>query len=225
MIAIDDLHLQAGSFSVKGLTLRVPEGAYGVLMGRTGSGKTTLLEAVAGLQPTQSGTIRLNGRDVTHEKPAARGVGYVPQEGALFQAMRVREQLGFALRIRGRSKADIAERVGELARLLGIEPLLDRYPDKLSGGERQRVALGRALAFRPATLLLDEPLSALDEATRHQMYDLLRRVQRASGATTLHVTHSREEAEALADRVYRIEDGRIVEGDVVDNEATQEIQP
>ncbi len=194
----------------------VPTGAYAVLMGRTGSGKTTLLEAVAGLQAVRAGRIVLGGRDVTREKPAARGVGYVPQEGALFAQMRVRDQIGFALRVRGRPRREVRQRVAELAGLLGVTPLLDRYPDRLSGGERQRVAVGRALAFRPATLLLDEPLSALDEETRHQMIALLRDVQRTSGATTLHVTHSIEEARALADRLYRLEDGHVVEVAVQD---------
>src|SRR4051812_42480304 len=174
-------------------------------MGRTGCGKTTLLEAVCGLRPVRAGRIRLGTADVTHLPPADRGIGYVPQDLALFPAHTVRGHLGFALEVRGRPRAEVDGRVAELADLLGLGGLLDRTPDGLSGGEAQRVALGRALAFRPSVLLLDEPLSALDEDTRAGMYDLLRAVQRQTGVTTLHVTHSRAEAKALADRLFVFE--------------------
>jgi ABC-type sulfate/molybdate transport systems ATPase subunit len=123
--------------------------------------------------------------------------------------MTVRDQLGFGLRIRRAARAMVDERVRELAELLGVERLLDRSPRGLSGGEIQRVALGRALSFRPRTLLLDEPLSALDESTREELAGLLRRVQTAAGATVLHVTHNREDARLLADLILRLEEGCI----------------
>ena len=180
-----------------------------MLMGETGSGKTTLLEAVAGLKPILDGRILLGDRDVTHLKPAERDIGYVPQDGALFSTMSVEQQLGFALAIRRFSRAQIKRRVEELAELLHIQHLLNRSIHGLSGGERQRVALGRALSFRPATLLLDEPLSALDDATRERMYVLLKDIQEQTGVTTLHVTHSLDEAASLADCLFRIEGGKV----------------
>jgi ABC-type sugar transport system ATPase subunit len=211
MIAIDNLHLHAGAFALDGLSLTVPTGEYAVLMGKTGCGKTTLLEAICGLRPVRSGRIVLLGRDVTHLRPAERGVGYVPQDLALFPTLRVREHLAFALEVRRRPAGEIAARVEEMAGLLGISALLERYPQGLSGGEAQRVALGRALAFHPRVLLLDEPLSALDEDTRGGMTDLLRSVQRRTGVTTLHVTHSLTEARRLADRLFVLAGGVVRE--------------
>jgi ABC-type sugar transport system ATPase subunit len=148
---------------------------------------------------------------VTRLKPADRGVGYVPQDLALFPSMTVREHLAFALEVRRRPRADVDKRVGELSDFLGIAHLLNRRPPGLSGGESQRVALGRALAFRPPVLLLDEPLSALDDETRNEMYNLLRSVQRLTGVTALHVTHSVAEAKALADRVLLLDGGAVSE--------------
>jgi len=209
MISLSELTICQGGFSLRGVSLEIPTGQYGVLMGKTGTGKTTLLEAICGLRPLTAGRIRLMGRDVTNLRPAARGLGYVPQDGSLFSRLTVREHLAFALVIRRWSRAAIDRRVEELAQLLGIEHLLDRRPSGLSGGEIQRVALGRALAMRPGVLLLDEPLSALDEDTRQEMYDLLRSVRRQTGATVLHVTHNRSEADRLSDRVFELRDGGV----------------
>lgn len=203
MIEVDKITAVAGDFVLRDFSLVVPEGEYGALMGRTGCGKTTLLEVIAGLKPVQAGRILLGGRDVTRLRPALRGIGYVPQDGALFTNLTVREHLAFALVIRRVSEAEIRERVAGLADMLGIEYLLERYPFGLSGGERQRVALGRALSFRPRVLLLDEPLSAVDEETREEMYGLLRTVHGETGVTVLHVTHNAEEARQLAQHVFR----------------------
>jgi len=211
VIQVEQLSIQAGAFRLDGLNLAIPAGTYGVLMGRTGCGKTTLLETVCGLKPARAGRILLCGRDVTALPPAARGIGFVPQDGALFSTHTVRSQLGFALRIRGASEEKIRRKVDELSELLTLRHLLDRKPQGLSGGEGQRVALGRALAFEPKVLCLDEPLSALDEETRDQMYQLLRRVQQETGVTALHITHSRAEAEALGDRVLLLRDGKLQE--------------
>ena len=210
MIAIDNLHLRAGAFRLDGLSLTIGTSEYAVLMGKTGCGKSTLLEAVAGLKPAHAGRILLY-RDVTHLRPSERGAGYVPQDLALFPTLTVREHLAFALVVREWPQAAIERRIDELARLLGIAHLLGRHPQGLSGGEAQRVALGRALSFRPRVLLLDEPLSALDEDTRADMIALLRAVQRATGVTTLHVTHSLTEARRLADRLFVFEGGAVVE--------------
>ncbi len=212
MIALENLALRAGAFALDGVSFRVETGQYAVLMGKTGAGKTTLLEAVAGLKPVRAGRVLLMGRDVTALKAAERGVGYLPQDLALFPTMTVREHLEFALRLRRWSNGAVAGRVAELAELLGIGHLLPRRPEGLSGGEAQRVALGRALSFHPRVLLLDEPLSALDDETRQQMYALLRTVQRQTGVTALHVTHNLSEAKALADRLIVLKDGVIFEG-------------
>ncbi len=209
MISLAQIAVRQGAFSLQNLTLEVPTGTYGVLMGRTGSGKTTILEAICGLRPVVAGTVRLMGRDVTGLKPAARGVGYVPQDMALFSTLTVREHLAFSLVVRRWSRAAIHARVEQMAQLLGIAHLLDRKPHGLSGGESQRVALGRALAIQPEVLLFDEPLSALDEDTRGEMYELLRFIRRQATFTVLHVTHNRAEAESLADRLLEIRDGSI----------------
>lgn len=209
MIEITDLSLRNGSFALDGLSLRVPERGYAVLMGATGCGKTTLLEAICGLKPVTAGSIRLAGRDVTALRPAERGVGYVPQDAALFATMTVAENLGFALRVRGRPAAEVRERVESLAEELGVTHLLNRRPLGLSGGEAQRVALGRALAARPAVLCLDEPLNALDADTRQEMIQLLKRVQAHTGVTALHVTHDREEARQLGEVFFQFSQGTV----------------
>ena len=177
----------------------MPVGKYAVLMGKTGQGKTTILECVCGLRHIEAGSICVDSVDVTNWLPGDRQIGYVPQDLALFPTLNVREHLEFALRLRKESRNKIKERVEELSGVLKIHHLLDRSIDGLSGGERQRVALGRSLAFEPSVLLLDEPLSALDESTRLEIQDLLREVSETSNVTTLHVTHRRDEAQALAD--------------------------
>jgi ABC-type sugar transport system ATPase subunit len=211
LIAVENLCLRQGAFTLEGITFTIPAGRYGVLMGRTGAGKTTILEAIAGLRRITSGQVSLDGGVKTGATPAERGVGYVPQDAALFGAMTVRANLSFALAIRKRPPAEITTRVHELADWLRIGQLLDRYPRGLSGGEAQRVALGRALAARPRILLLDEPLSSLDEETREQMAAHLRTVKESGQVTVLHVTHNRREAEQLADVWLRLEGGRVIE--------------
>lgn len=210
MIEVRQLSIAAGRFRLEEVSFEVPTGAYAVLMGRTGSGKTTILESICGLRRAMGGMIRLMNRDVTRLPPGARGIGYVPQDRALFQTMTVRENLAFALELRRWSRADIERRVKELAGLLGLRHLLERRPLGLSGGESQRVALGRALSFQPDVLCLDEPLSALDDETREEIYALLRSVREHTGVTALHVTHHLGEAERLADRVLLLRDGCIV---------------
>jgi ABC-type sugar transport system ATPase subunit len=216
MIELYDVTIRSGSFQVSNLKLTVPAGTYAAFMGGTGQGKTTILEAICGLRPVTSGRILLGGVDMTRRKPGDRSVGYVPQDLALFPTMTVREHLEFALRVRRWSRTAIKDRVAELAQVLRIEPLLDRGTRGLSGGESQRVALGRALSFRPGILLLDEPLNALDEATRDRLCELLRTVQKASGLTMLHVTHSRAEARSVADQLIILESGRRREQPVTD---------
>jgi ABC-type sugar transport system ATPase subunit len=209
VIRLDDIAWRAGTFRLEKISVSIPTGSYAVLMGATGSGKTTLLEIICGLRRPSEGRVFIGDREVTYQPPAARGVGYVPQDGAMFPTMTVREQLGFALRLRRRASPEIAERVDQLATELGLTAILERLPQYLSGGERQRVALGRALAAQPKVLVLDEPLSAIDEERRDELAALLKRVQRQHGVTALHITHSRSEAGQLADVLYRLHEGQI----------------
>ena len=210
-----DVGVSAGNFRLRNISLALPTGAWCVLMGRTGSGKTTLLDTICGLRSLAEGHIWIGERDVTLALPGERGIGYVPQDGALFSRSTVRQHLEFGLVV-GKTVTPSEERkqrVAELAELLGISHLLKRRPAGLSGGERQRVALGRALAHRPALLLLDEPLSALDDETREEMYQLIDHVRAETTVTALHVTHNREEAARLGDVRLRLEDGAIMRQD------------
>jgi ABC-type sugar transport system ATPase subunit len=221
MIALEDLSIRSGGFSLQGINLTVHEGSYAVLMGDTGQGKTTILEAICGLRSVTGGRVILDGIDMTQRKPADRGVGYVPQDLGLFPTMTVRGHLEFALRVRRAPRNLIQDRVAELAGLLGIERLLDRRIEGLSGGESQRVALGRALSFRPRVLLLDEPLNALDEKTRDRLCELLRTVQKKSGVATLHITHSTVEARLLADKLLILSAGQLAERPLADLDKQQ----
>lgn len=209
MITLERITLRAGAFALRDVSLVIPAGAYAVLMGRTGSGKTTLLEAICGLRPVESGRILLGTEDVTHAAPAARGVGFVPQDGALFGHLTVRQHLEFSLIVRGWTPADREARVRELSDWLGLGSLLDRFPAGLSGGETQRVALGRALAFKPRVLCLDEPLSALDDASREEICCVLQQVRSHTGVTALHITHNLAEAGRLGDCLLKLHNGSI----------------
>ena len=211
MITVEQLSVRAGDFHIEGISFEVPAGEYGVLMGKTGCGKTTILEAICGLKEVMGGKITLMGRDVTKLRAGERGIGFVPQDGALFTIMTVRQHLSFGPKVHGWGKKEIDKRVPELAEELGIEDILERKPFGLSGGECQRVALGRALAVRPKILCLDEPLSALDETTHEGMVDLIRGVVKEHGITALHITHSRREADLIGDREFLLESGQLVE--------------
>jgi len=210
MIRFENISWSAGTFALSGVSFTVPQGSYAVLMGRSGSGKTSLLELLCGLRFPSSGAIWIGDREITNLTPGERGIGYVPQDGALFPTMTVRENIEFALRIRGESGPGSRAAVESLAERLGIAGVLDRKPQHLSGGERQRVALARALAATPTVLVLDEPLSALDEELREDLARLLKEIQRDLKLTTLHVTHHRQEAAQLADHVLRLEHGSVV---------------
>ena len=211
MIELRDVTIMAGKFALEHVSFGIASGRYAVLMGRTGQGKTTILEAICGLRSIVSGKILIHDVDVSVWSPGERGIGYVPQDLALFPTMTVQQHLEFALRLRRTAPRLIADRVAELSDVLGISKLLQRRVQGLSGGEAQRVALGRALSFHPSVLLLDEPLSALDETTRLEMHAVLRRVKETTGVTMLHVTHSKADAEALADQRFVLEAGKIFE--------------
>lgn len=197
VLQIENLRVRYPGFRLDIAELQIPPGAYAVLTGATGCGKTTLLETVCGLRTANVDTIRIGGREVADIPAEQRGIGYVPQESILFPGWRVRDQLAFALQVRRMPSTLIKKRVLELAHQLRIEALLDRHPESLSGGERQKVALGRALAFSPLLLLLDEPLSAVDAESRDELLQQLQHVH-GRGTTILHVTHDREETARLA---------------------------
>jgi multiple sugar transport system ATP-binding protein len=179
------------------------------VLGASGSGKSTLLRAIAGLEPADAGRVVIDGQDQARVAPARRGVAMVFQTFALFPHLSVERNIAFGLRARGEPAATVAERVRETAGALRLDGLLDRRPGELSGGERQRVALARALAARPRLLLLDEPLSNLDAQLRVSTRTEIRRVQEATGVTTLYVTHDQSEALALGHRVAVLHEGRV----------------
>jgi ABC-type sugar transport system ATPase subunit len=211
MIAVENLTVRVGgTFDVLAdVNLSVAAGQYAVLMGPTGCGKTTLLETICGLRPVRTGRVTVCGVDVTDFKPADRGLGYCPQDMVLFEHMTVRANLAFALEIRRRPSEEVDRRVRELAAMLRLEPHLSRTPRTMSGGERRRTALGRAIALAPRVVLLDEPLSNLDEAGRDVMAAALKSFQKERGATILHVTHDRAEAAHLADCAFAMEGGSV----------------
>jgi len=189
--------------------LDVADGELLVLVGPSGCGKSTTMRLVAGLDRPTAGTIAIGGRDVTALRPQDRDVAMVFQSYALYPHKTVRDNLGFGLRMRGLDRDEIARKVADVARILELEPVLDRKPRALSGGQRQRVALGRAIVRSPQVFLLDEPLSNLDARLRVQTRTELARIQRRLAATMLYVTHDQEEAMTLGDRVAVMRDGRI----------------
>ncbi len=196
-----------GTTAAEALCASLASGRITAILGPSGSGKTTLLRLVAGLEHPSAGTIRFGDRDVTTVAPARRGVAMVFQQFVLFPHWTVRRNIAFSVR----DRADREERVAEVAALLGIDDLLDRYPQRLSGGQQQRVALARALAGEPAVLLLDEPLAHIDAPLRAEILEVLRSWQRHRGTTVLYVTHDVHEARRVADDILLLVDGRTVQ--------------
>jgi putative spermidine/putrescine transport system ATP-binding protein len=192
---------------VKDFNLAIDKGEFVSFLGPSGCGKTTVLRMVAGFETPSSGTIRIDGQDVTGLRPNQRNIGMVFQAYALFPNLTVAQNVGFGLRVARKSRAEIDARVADMLRLIGLPNLGDRYPFQLSGGQQQRVALARALAVQPRMLLLDEPLSALDAKIRVSLRDEIRRIQRELGITTIFVTHDQEEALSMSDRVVVMHQG------------------
>ena len=211
MISVEGLTIHQGQLVLDRITFDIAQGTYAVLMGPSGCGKTTVIEAICGLRPIKSGRIMVGGVDVSDASPGNRGIGYVPQDGALFATMSVRRHLSFALRLRGWKRKEIEDRVGYLAQQLKIKALLDRHPYGLSGGEIQRVAIGRALSFFPKVLVLDEPLSSMDEKTQDEFIWLLQELHRTTRVTVLHITHHSREATQLGTVHFRFENQTVVE--------------
>ncbi|WP_319507937.1 ABC transporter ATP-binding protein [uncultured Methanolobus sp.] len=211
MIEISDISKTLGEFELEGINLRVEEGEYFCILGPTGSGKTILLETIAGIYKPDLGSILINNYDVSSLLPKDRNISMVYQDFMLFPNMDVRENIGFGLRYNGSKyeSSEIKKKVEQTAELLGIGHLLDRQPSTLSGGEKQRTAIARAIITEPGLLLLDEPLSALDAGTKGRLRQELRKIHQLKGTTTIHVTHSFEEAFNLADRIAIMQGGKI----------------
>ena len=198
-----------GVTAVDGIDLTVRDGEFMVLVGPSGCGKSTTLRMIAGLEEMSAGRMRLDGVDVTDVPAAERGVAMVFQSYALYPHMTVAENMGFALKIAGRSKRDVDAAVRRAAESLQLEALLDRKPRALSGGQRQRVAIGRAIVREPKVFLFDEPLSNLDASLRTQMRLEMARLHERLGATIVYVTHDQVEAMTLGDRIAVFDKGRI----------------
>ena len=198
-----------GTDVVSDVSLDIRHGEFVALVGPSGSGKSTLLRMIAGLETVTGGTIEIDGRVVNDVPPKHRDIAMVFQNYALYPHMTVRENLGFALKMRGTPRREIDAAVEEAAAALNLQPLLDRYPRELSGGQRQRVATGRAIVRRPRVFLFDEPLSNLDAKLRVQVRAELRQLHRRLGVTSIYVTHDQVEAMTMADRIVVLRDGRI----------------
>ncbi|NNM73456.1 sn-glycerol-3-phosphate import ATP-binding protein UgpC [Enterovirga aerilata] len=198
-----------GVEAVRGVSFEVADGSFCVLVGPSGCGKSTLLRMIAGLETISGGTVRIGERVVNAIEPADRDIAMVFQNYALYPHMSVYDNMAYGLRNRGTPKAEIDARVREAARILDVEPYLDRRPKALSGGQRQRVAMGRAIVRKPQVFLFDEPLSNLDAKLRVQMRVEIKRLQRSLGVTSIYVTHDQVEAMTLSDQLVVMNAGQV----------------
>lgn len=213
MLTINNLSKKLGDFSISNISCEISKGEYFILLGASGVGKTILLEAIVGLLIPDSGTIFLNGTDITNEKIQNRGVSLVFQNQSLFPHLSVFNNIAYGLRTKKLNKQTINNKIQAISAELDITSLLFRNTTTLSGGESQRVALARALVIEPQCLLLDEPISSLDIRARSDMRALLRRLNRDRDITIIHVTHDYEEAISLASRIAVMENGKIAQID------------
>src|SRR5688500_18146140 len=197
------------TYAVQDFNLDVEKGEFVSFLGPSGCGKTTTLRMIAGIETPTDGAIALGGADITNKPPNQRNMGMIFQSYALFPNMTVAQNIGFGLRVRKDSKADIQERVREMISLVNLEKHAEKYPYQLSGGQQQRVSLARALAIRPDVLLLDQPLSALDAKIRISLRAQIREIQRKLGITAIFVTHDQEEALSISDRIVVMYDGNV----------------
>ena len=212
LVSLEDVSRKFGPVTaVHPLSMEIQRGDFLAILGPSGCGKTTLLRMIGGFILPTSGTIRMEGQDVTHLGPDKRPTNMVFQGYGLFPHMTVRQNIAYGLRIARRDAATIAERVAEIVSLVHLDGLEDRPVTQLSGGQAQRVALARAMIMRPAVLLLDEPLAALDLKLRKSVQEELRRIHRSIGGTFVFVTHDQDEAMALANRIMVMENGRVVQ--------------
>jgi sulfate transport system ATP-binding protein len=209
-ITVNQVSKRFGNFqALEAIDLQVEPGTLVALLGPSGSGKSTLLRTIAGLETPDTGTISINHRDTTHLDIRKRNIGFVFQHYALFKHLTVRQNIAFGLEIRKKPRKILKNRVEELLELIQLQGFGDRYPSQLSGGQRQRVALARALAVQPEVLLLDEPFGALDAKVRLELRSWLRRLHDEVHLTSIFVTHDREEAMAVADKIVIMNHGKI----------------
>ncbi len=207
-VELDNVVKRYGDVEViHGADLRIDDGEFLVLVGPSGCGKSTILRMVAGLESITEGELRIADTRVNDVHPRDRDVAMVFQSYALYPHMTVRANMAFALKVRGMAKAEITKRVAAAARLMELDPLLDRLPKQLSGGQRQRVAMGRAIVRDPQVFLFDEPLSNLDAALRGRMRVELKKLHQRLGTTMIYVTHDQVEAMTLADRIVVVHEG------------------
>jgi multiple sugar transport system ATP-binding protein/lactose/L-arabinose transport system ATP-binding protein len=195
--------------TIHGVDLDIKHGEFVVFVGPSGCGKSTLLRMIAGLETISDGEVIIDGQTVNDVSPSARGIAMVFQSYALYPHMTVKENMSFGLRLAKRPKEEIEQRVGEAARILKLEPLLDRLPKQLSGGQRQRVAIGRTIVRNPKVFLFDEPLSNLDAELRVQMRVEISKLHEQLGNTMVYVTHDQVEAMTMADKIVVLRDGRV----------------
>ncbi|WP_342076922.1 sn-glycerol-3-phosphate ABC transporter ATP-binding protein UgpC [Yoonia sp. SS1-5] len=196
---------------IKGVDIDIKDGEFVVFVGPSGCGKSTLLRMIAGLEDITDGTLEIDGARVNDLEPSKRGIAMVFQSYAIFPHMTVRENVAFGLTINRASKAEKDEKVGQAARILQMEHLLDRRPSELSGGQRQRVAIGRAIVRNPKVFLFDEPLSNLDAALRMDMRMEIGKLHQDLGASMIYVTHDQVEAMTLADKIVVLKDGLVMQ--------------
>lgn len=211
MLVTKNINKKLTRFQLNNISFHVEKGDYLVVLGPSGAGKTVLLEILAGVQKQQSGSILLNGTDVSESAPEMRNIGLLYQHYMLFPHMTVRKNISFSLQVKRKKKEIIAQQVSHYAGLLQIDHLLDRYPDNLSGGEKQRVALARALAMNPQLLLLDEPFASVDSNLKRRLIEVLKNLHKQFNLTVIHVTHDINEALYLANKIAIIQDGAIVQ--------------
>ena len=209
-LTLRDVRKSFGKLDViKGVSLDIKSGEFVVFVGPSGCGKSTLLRMIAGLEDITDGTLEIGGARMNDVDPSKRGIAMVFQSYALYPHMSVRDNMGFALRFAGVPKAEVARQVNEAARILELEPLLDRKPKQLSGGQRQRVAIGRAMVRNPTVFLFDEPLSNLDAELRVHMRIEIAKLHKALATTVIYVTHDQVEAMTLADKIVVLRAGGV----------------
>ncbi len=223
-LQLENINHCFGEFHIRDVSFSVKKGSYFMILGNSGAGKSVLLEMIAGLVKPSDGRIILNGKDISNLQIQKRNIGFVFQDQAVFPHLTVSQNIAYPLRIRKQTAAQIHSRTLELAALMNISHLIDRFPERLSGGELQRVALARALATEPQLLLLDEPLTSLDVQLKDELRSLLRKINKL-GQTIVHVTHDFEEALYLAGELVFIHKGMIMQSgrpdEVFHNPATE----